>query len=378
MNICVVSPSYPTPKTIVFVFVDQLCRAFADLGETITVIAPQSVTRCLLRGEPIAKRHYTVTTKNGNSFDVYRPYAFTLGNKTFGFVTGWSFRRSVKRAYNKLRRKPDILYGHFWSSISASLPMAMADGIPLFGASGEESVAFYDYFSAEKKMALSSYISGLVNVSTHNRKECVSLGLIDENKTMVIPNAVDTSLFANKDKQLCRDKLGIGKNDFVVAFLGQFVPRKGTLRLDEALKKMNDKDVKAMFIGSGVENPSYKGIIFKGMLSHDQIPEYLTACDVFVLPTENEGCSNAILEAMACGLPIISTDAEFNYDILDESNSIMIDCHDIEKISDAIIKLKDNLDKRYSMSEEARKKIAGLSIDKRAERILSFIKSKMI
>ena len=57
MHICVVSPSYPTSKTIDFIFVDQLCRAFADKGEKITVIAPQSITKCLMRGIPICKKH---------------------------------------------------------------------------------------------------------------------------------------------------------------------------------------------------------------------------------------------------------------------------------------------------------------------------------
>lgn len=377
MNICVVSPSYPTSKTIVFVFVDQLCRALTDLGEHLTVIAPQSVTRCMFRGEPLVKSHYRVVTKAGNSFEVYRPYAFTMGNGKFRKVTKWSFRAAVNRAYKRLKVKPDVLYGHFWSSISAALPLAMNDGIPLFGASGEENVAFYDNYTQEHKCLLSAYVSGLVNVSTKNRNECIGLKLIDESKTTVIPNAVDLSLFNGLDKLQCREELRIGEDEFVVAFLGQFVPRKGTMRLNEALKSINDPKVKAMFIGSGVEDPNYEGIIFKGRLDHDSIPKYLTACDVFVLPTENEGCSNAVIEALACGLPIISTDAEFNYDILDKSNAILIDCHNISQIADAINLLKNNPNRQKELSEGARKKATGLAIDKRAEKILTFIKSRL-
>lgn len=52
MHILVCSPSWPTTKTIDFIFVDQLCRAIADLGCKVTVIAPQSVTKCIIRRIP--------------------------------------------------------------------------------------------------------------------------------------------------------------------------------------------------------------------------------------------------------------------------------------------------------------------------------------
>ena len=171
--------------------------------------------------------------------------------------------------------------------------------------------------------------------------------------------------------------MGIQDNDFVVGFVGQFVPRKGALRICKALKQLDDLNIKAIFIGSGTENPEYDGIVCKGRVPHEQIANYLYACDVYVMPTENEGCSNAIIEAMACGLPIISTDAPFNYDILNKNNSILIDCHSINQIANAISLLKTNLELRKELSSGAKITAKELSIDKRAEKILSFIKEKM-
>lgn len=376
MNICVLSPSYPTAKTIVFVFVDQLCKAFADKGERVTIIAPQSVTRCLIHREPFSPLHSVVYSPLGNPIDLYRPLTFTAGNGSLKFITSASFKFAVKRVFKKLSTKPDICYGHFWGSISTLYPLAKKNRIPLFGASGEENVALYDNYTEDFKKELSSYLSGLISVSSKNKNECLSLGLISEDKVEVVPNAINLSKFRGIDKNKARRELGIQESDFVVAFLGQFVSRKGDMRLAQALRELDDKNIKAMFIGSGVENPMYDRTIFKGRLDHDKIPKYLTACDVFVLPTENEGCSNAIIEAMACGLPIISTDASFNYDILNNNNSIMVDCHDITQIKDAILKIKGNPNLRAQLSKGALEKASMLSLDRRAEIILDFMNTR--
>lgn len=373
MNICVVSPSYPTSKTIVFVFVDQLCKAFADKGAKITIIAPQSISRCLIRHEPFSPLYSVIYSPLGNAIDLYRPLTFTVGNGRLRLITSLSFKHAVKRVFNRLKVKPDVCYGHFWGAISTLYPLAKKNHIPLFGASGEENVALYDNYTADFKNELSSYLSGLISVSSKNKNECLSLGLISEDKVEVVPNAINLSKFRGIDKNKVRRELGIKGSDFVVAFLGQFVSRKGDMRLAQALREIDDNDIKAMFIGSGVENPIYDGTIFKGRLNHDIIPKYLTACDVFVLPTENEGCSNAIIEAMACGLPIVSTDAPFNYDILNNSNSIMVDCHDINQIKDAILKIKGNPDLRAQLSKGALEKASMLSLDRRADIILDFI-----
>ena len=256
-------------------------------------------------------------------------------------------------------------------------PIAKEAGIPLCGASGEEDVAMYVHASKEYKTELCNYLSGVVSVSTKNQQECLSLGLVSPDKSVVIPNAIDQSLFRKLDKAECRQKLGISTDAFVVAFVGQFVPRKGTMRLNEALKKIGDSSIKAVFIGSGTDDPDYDGIIHKGRVSHDDVPIWLNAADVFVLPTENEGCCNAIVEAMACGLPVISTDAPFNYDILNDSNSIMVDCHDVDAIAAAIIKLKKDNALRMKLGEGALTVAKGLSITRRAERIICFMQNQI-
>ena len=80
---------------------------------------------------------------------------------------------------------------------------------------------------------------------------------------------------------------------------------------------------------------------------------------------------------MACGLPVISSNLPFNWDVLDESNSIMVNPENIDEISDAIQLLRDNVLLREKLSDGALQKATDLTISKRADAILHFIEEKI-
>lgn len=379
MRICVVSPDYPTSRSIDFIFVDQLCKVFADFGEQITVIAPQSITHCIFHNLPLAPFRSIVCTEAKNQIQLIRPKYISVGNIS-GILKDHndkSFRRAIERGFNCLEISPDVVYCHFWQSAIGSFQYVKKKNIPLVVASGEEDVKRYVHLSPQKKEEISSYISTMVNVSKKNRDECLSLELISKEKTNIIPNAINTNLFHYRNRIEIRKELGYDEKDFIVIFVGQFVVRKGTLRLNDSLKKLADNEIKAIFVGSGDEVPNYQHIIYKGRIKHKDLPKYLSAADVFVLPTRNEGCCNAIVEALACGLPIISTDAPFNYDILDESNSILVDSENIQQISDAIKNLKNDVDLRNNLSNGALVKASSLCLDNRANKIINLIKGSI-
>ncbi len=380
MHICIVSPDYPTSKTIDFVFVDQLCRAMVLKGVEVTVIAPQSLTKCVVRRIPVNRKRERVYVSEDAYFTLLRPKYISTGNLG-GIFKGHNnnaYKKAVKRAFDRITKRVDVCYGHFWSSVKSIYPIAKRHGLPLFASSGEEVVnperiGFSDIFIKE----IREYISGSIHVSTNNKNECKETGLVIEDKACVIPNAIDNKLFYRRDKKSCRNKLGIPENAFVTIFVGQFTDRKGTLRLDAALKQLNDDEIHAFFIGRGPEDPIYERIISKGPKPHDMLPEYLSAADVFVLPTLNEGCCNAVIEALACGLPIISSDRPFNYDVLDESDSLLIDPESVEAIAAAIKKIKDDEQLRTRLSKGALAKADGLTLKQRVEKILTFVEKQI-
>lgn len=372
MRIVFVTVDYPDERRTTFSFVKALVEALAERGNECAVIAPYSVTH----NRHIHRIVTPEATKTGAIITVIRPPYLSLSKIRIGGVrlTDKLHAWAVKRGLSYLRFKPDVVYGHFWSSAYEGYEYCKLNNIPLFVATGESVIA--DMFSFDQSVkSFCDYVKGVICVSSKNKEESISLGLTTPEKCIVIPNATNSSVFVRMDKEECRNKLGIHLGEFVVAFVGWFNNRKGVLRVSEGIKSLKDEEIKSIFIGGGEMDPDCEGILFKGSVAHNDIPIYLNAADVFVLPTLQEGCCNAIVEALSCGLPIISSDRSFNWDILDETNSIMVDPKDIGQIANAIERIKNDSNLRKRLTEGALEKAKDLSISIRAEKIESFIKN---
>lgn len=380
MHICVVALGYPTSKTIDFIFVDQLCRALADKGETVSIIAPQSLTKSLVRRIPLTSTKSILTTSLGNKVHLYRPYYISVGAIGGGLlkhINGKGFSRAIRHAFVRLKQKPDVCYGHFWDSVYSLSPLAEHYGIPVIASSGEESVTIHEKITNAELSKMLDRVKGVISVSSKNKSECIKAGLTKEENCVVIPNAIDTSLFYQKDKSKLREQFGFAPDIFIVAFVGQFDNRKGITRLSNALTSLKDDSIKAIFMGTGPEHPDYKGTLIAKTVPHDLLPDYLNCADIFVLPTLNEGCCNAIIEAMSCGLPIVSSDLPFNYDILNKDNSILVNPNNIDQIAEAIKDLKDDPKKRKKLSINIIKTASNLTLSNRADKIMHFINSRI-
>jgi len=376
-HICIVAEGYPTEDNPIFSFVDQLVCEISDLGWKCSVIAPQSITKILFRGAKKRPFKWQKVTKNGTVIDIYQPLYLSLSNnKRFNDFANESMKSACENTFKFIHKKcrVTVCYAHFWHCAMYIGNAAKKYNLPLFVACGESNISVHKRFKNDEIHNRLKMLRGVISVSTENMLQSIELGLAEKEAFTVLPNGINANVFYKADKKEARKKLGICEDDFVVGFVGSFIERKGPLRLSEAIR-LTGKDIKSIFIGSGAEEPFGEGIIFKGKLPHNKIREYLNACDVFVLPTLSEGCCNAIVEAMACGLPVISSDKIFNDDILDETCSIRIDTSDVEAIKNAIIKLYDD-ELRNALAAGALKKAGGLKIEQRAKKIMEFISDR--
>lgn len=387
MHICIISQGYPYKDFAYYIFVQQLAETLADQGHKISVVAPQSITNKLIRKTPFAPFHRTDITSNGAEVEVYSPKIITLGKfeDKYAWLNQFQFSRLQKTISNTIeifKTKPDIIYGHFWHMGYAGFKYAEKTNTPIFVASGEAEIELHKRFSLNVLKTFTEAVKGVICVSTKNKNESIEAQLTSGDRCIVLPNAINTNIFYKKDKIACRKKLGYPDNAFIIAFVGGFIPRKGPIRIVQAVKLLDDSDIRTIFIGRTMDAdysnlPKAEFNLFMDSVPHDQLVNYLNCADVFVMPTLHEGCCNSIIEAMACGLPIISSDREFNYDIVDKDCGILVDPMDITEIAAAIKTIKDNPNLKAKMSECALNKAKSLNIEARAKQISNFLHFKL-
>ncbi len=376
-NILIIADGYPSPGLPYSAFIANIAQEMTRQGMTVSVIAPQSLTKHWLRHVPLAPRHFMEEIE-GRTIHIYRPYSITTGDGKLGFITRWCNRIVTTWTAHRLKT-PDIVYAHFWLNAATVIPFVCRTHLPFIVATGEDIIPIGQIKDQEKAW-LKEHVQHVVCVSTKNKQESIISGLAKEEKCVVLPNAYNPKEFYNEDGYAMREQLGIAKDDFAVAFCGRFNDRKGVFRVDEALKRLNNPHIKAIYIGSPMDNckdePTYAHTAFKGQLPHYEIVHYLNAADVFVLPSMAEGCPNSVIEAMACGLPVISSDLPFNYDILDDTNSILVNPSDVDAIAEAIHRLKEDKQLYSRLQRGTIDKASSLRIDERVKQILQIIQDQ--
>lgn len=384
-RLCIIASDYPSPQRAVNTFVDQLVCQFADFGIDCTVISPQSMTKVIIGRYSKSPYYRERVTPGGNVIKVFAPKyvsasAYKMGIFNTTVIALKTFIGAVSGLFDKLHRQNpfNAVYGHFIfpSGIVANC-ISKNYNIPAFFAYGENTNYTIDYLGVEKTRELLTFIRGVVSVSTANKQNLIRQQIVSEDIISVFPNSIDHKLFYCRDKKEMRKKYGLPEDAFIIAFVGRFVDIKGPNRLSQAIKKIGPEKVKSIFIGDGEVKPTCEGILIQGPQSHDKIPELLSAADVFVLPTLAEGCCNAIIEAMACGLPVVSSKMPFNDDILDDTCSIRINPNDINEIAEAIELLLTDCKFRVNLAEGAIKKAQKLNIRNRAKNITEFMDSKI-
>ncbi|MGM9929610.1 MAG: glycosyltransferase family 4 protein [Bacillus sp. (in: firmicutes)] len=372
---------YPTKTNNGCVFAKHLICAIADMGYECIVIAPRIIRKEAFHANNKVPYKRVEYTEQGAGIKIFAPFYMHLSSRkqTMRFSMNNHFQ-AVMSTIRKEKLAPDLIYGHF--IYQCGLTAARVGdklGVPAFCACGENSLrlekgkAPYDTgIKYCNWKTILEKLSGIVCVSSNNKALLLDNGFINESMPIeVFPNGVDDTKFHCMDKKACRKALGFPENAFIVAFTGAFTENKGINRLNEALKFCDN--VYSVFMGQGMIDPDCDRILFKGRVSNNEVAKYLNAADVFVLPTRGEGCCNAIVEALSCGLPVVSSNLPFNDDILNEQNSIRIDVDDVQQIQDSILNLYNNRQLCEQLAEGARVSAAGLNIRTRAKRILEFM-----
>ncbi len=229
--------------------------------------------------------------------------------------------------------RPHIVHTRNWGAIEAVAAAKLA-GVPvvIHSEHGYELDMFAGLPLRRRLFRRSAYAmtDAIFAVTRELRDFHARQAWIHPERMGVIYNGVDTRRFAlcRETRLAVREELGLPEQSFVVGSVGRLVPIKGhqTLLKAAALLSGSGIDLRVLLVGSGPERERLQNratgalegrVCFAG--DSNRVPELLNAMDVFVLPSLNEGMSNTLLEAMACGLPVLATNVGGNPEIVENN-----------------------------------------------------------
>lgn len=379
-HLVVVAANYPSPAQPTYgTFVREFAHAVARQGVVCTVVQPVAVHRAWRDRSHVFRSREDAG--DGMVVDVFRPQFLSLSSRA-AFVrlgplspsrfTLDRFAGAVRRVFRSQNIRPDALYGHFlYLAGAAATRVGDEMGIPAFPCVGEgELWTVREFGTTHARKTLAPASGFLANSSALRQTLTEELGLEAE-RIGVFPNGVDLSKFAPLDRPAARRHFGLPLDAFLVASAGNFLAKKGISRVGKAIEGL--VGVAGVFAGSGPVPPATSNMALCRRVSHEEMPMLLSACDVFVLPTVIEGSCNTLVEAMACGLPVISSAGAFNDDLLTDDMSIRIDPLDVAAIRAAIVRLRDDPALRHQMAAMAAKRSRNFDVNFRVRRMLAFM-----
>lgn len=248
-----------------------------------------------------------VTSENGAS--IFRTKAFNF--KALKYL--WFGFKAIKLA-RKL--EPDIIHAQaIWTGLPALVISTIIKKPYVVWGQGSD-IYYPRYFKGFLSRAILKHADAVIALTDDMKNEILNTC---EREIAVIGNGIDPERFEGLSKIRTRMQLKIGENAKVVIFVGSLVPVKGIQYLIEAINlvKRNITSIRLLIVGDGPERCKLEILVYKlnlnkhvtfyGRIDNQIVPEYLIASDVFALPSLSEGFPVAIVEAMATGLPVIST-----------------------------------------------------------------------
>jgi glycosyltransferase involved in cell wall biosynthesis len=329
----------------------HLCRDLSRMGYYTTVLT------CAKGNHRYEKRE--------EGYDV-------IHHKTFFSPLGNSFSPSIFRTLLKIKDDYDLIHAHchlFFSTIMASLVRRIGSPPLIITTHGIMSASAPDWFNmlymkTIGKWALKS-ADRIICYTQMEKEKLVDMLKIDSEKISVIPNGVNIDLF-HPDPDT--DKRSDQSKAITILWVGRFVRGKGVEYIIQAAKKLVKEvpDLKILLVGDGPSKEKIKSliekfdlnknVIIKENIANENMPKIYQKSDIFVLPSLNEGVPKTLLEAMACGKPVIISEFPHLAELI-KNAALTFPKGDVHALADKIMSLIRDKELAKELGNNGRKKI---------------------
>jgi glycosyltransferase involved in cell wall biosynthesis len=265
-------------------------------------------------------------------------------------ATGDASPRSAAAIHGAIRsRRPRIVHGHFGRPGYLAVASARAASVRTVMLTKHHLSGDASYSHRLTLRSVAAMSDRIVCVSQAVQDEIVSLG-IPVTRTVVIPIGVDPARFAlaPSARERVRDALGIGRDTFLVTCVSHLRAGKGLEVLVTAMASAVAAHPEAVLAVAGdgelreaLESQAKtaglgESVRFLGM--RDDVPEILAASDLFVSPSFAEGGGLVVIEAMAAGIPVISTPVGLAAELADHDLVVVTPPGDPEALASALVR----------------------------------------
>lgn len=330
---CTLFPSERQPNAGVFIR-ERMFRVGKELPLAVIAPVPWFPFQKLIRFWRPHFRPSVPYREHQQGFEVLRPRFFSIPG-LFKSLDGLFMAIGCLPAMWRLRHHFafDIIDAHFaYPDGYAATLLGLLFKVPVtITLRGTEVSHSHKRFHRRRMVKAMQRATRIFAVANALKRLAVSLGL-EADKIMLVGNGVDTTKFFPSDKAEARTTLGLPKNALVLVTVGGLVERKGFHRVIELMPALSIHFPNLHYLVVGGPCPEgdwgsrlkqmvaklglSESVHFLGPLSPEALRVPLSAADVFVLPSRNEGWANVLLEAMACGLPVIATHVGGNREVV--------------------------------------------------------------
>jgi len=363
MKLLIITSRYPHIKDSVSLsFVKSQVDCLKDVVEKVYVVAltpfvPKFLSKLSFM-DPRWKRDAFAHDYKYDNVEVYFAKHFTLPFDFSRKERGDAAFKVVNKIIQRGKIEFDLIHAHFvWSAGYVGAKLKEKCNIPfIVTAHGYDiyDLPFRDEEWKEKTEYVLNSADYIITVSNSNL-ECIKK-LDVKTPVEVIPNGFRSDIFHQKKLEECKKKLNLPLDRRIILTVGVVYDEvKGCKYLIEAMCEVvkHKKDgVLCIIVGSGklkdelenrikeLELGDYVRLV--GGKPHQEIPIWMNACNVFVLPSLRESFGVVQIEAMACGKPVVAT---FNGGseeiIINDKLGILVEPKDIDGLANAILKALD-------------------------------------